>query len=116
MEIDTANEQPSTFVALGNANASRSKEWTGDAKVDLSFRAIELGGEAGELLNVVKKLVREERGWRGSRDTVEHLAEELADVVICASLMANDVGIDLGQAVVDKFNATSLKVGLASCL
>lgn len=44
------------------------------------------------------------------------LAEELADVVICADLCAVSAGIDLGAAVVAKFNATSEKVGLTTML
>jgi len=82
--------------------------------VSLLFRGVELGGEAGEALNVIKKLERERLGWRGSRATPEQLAEELADVVICADLIAMqpDLGIDLGAAVVAKFNATSEARGL----
>lgn len=59
---------------------------------------------------------RERHGIRGSRDTTEHLAEELADVVICADLIAMSVGVDLGQATIDKFNATSEKVDLPTRL
>jgi len=51
-------------------------------------------------------------GIRGSRDTIEHLAEELADIIICADLIAMQAGIDLDAAVAAKFNATSKKVGL----
>lgn len=78
----------------------------------MSFRAMELGGEVGEALNEAKKLVREANGWPGSRSSKEKLAEELADVVICADLLAMTAGVDLGEAVRAKFNATSDKVGL----
>ena len=37
---------------------------------------------------------------------------ELADVIICADLIAMDEGIDLAQAVKDKFNKTSRKYNL----
>ena len=97
---------------LREANIARQAAWCPDQVPDLSFRGNELGGEVGEALNVIKKLERERHGWRGSRDTVEHLAEELADVVICADLVAITAGIDLDAAVVAKFNATSEKVGL----
>src|SRR5690606_32982880 len=66
--------------------------------------------------NVIKKLERERLGIRGSRATTEMLAEELADVVICADLIAMDAGIDLDAAVAAKFNATSEKVGLPTRL
>jgi NTP pyrophosphatase (non-canonical NTP hydrolase) len=100
---------------LRAANVARDKEW-GAGAVTPSFRGVELAGEVGEACNVVKKLERERLGLRGSRDTVEHLAEELADVVICADLIAMDFGIDLDAAVRAKFNATSEKVGLKTRL
>ena len=102
---------------LRAANEARSKEWQGADGValpppDLSFRGNELAGETGEACNVIKKLERERLGFRGSRETIAHLAEELADVVICADLVAMSAGIDLDMAVRRKFNATSAKVGL----
>lgn len=102
-----------TFTNLREANIARDKEWnTGAERLSLTFRATELAGEVGEACNVVKKLERERLGIAGSRDTVEHLAEELADILICADLLAMDAGIDLQAALVAKFNATSVKVGL----
>ena len=97
---------------LRAANEERQGAWTNGDVVSLLFRAIELGGECGEVLNVCKKIERERRGWRGSRATVEDLANELADVVICADLLALTEGIDLKAAIIRKFNATSEKVGL----
>lgn len=106
------------FDELRAANVDRDVEWTASSGVraDLSFRAMELGGEVGEALNEAKKLVREANGWPGSRSSKAKLAEELADVVICADLMAMELGIDLGWAVRSKFNATSNKVGLTTKL
>ena len=98
------------------ANETRQQEWDKDGGISPSYRAMELGGEVGEALNVVKKLERERLGIRGSRATVDQLAEELADVVICVDLIAMQYGIDLGRAVVAKFNATSAKVGLLTRL
>ena len=60
--------------------------------------------------------LRERLGIAGSRDTVAHLAQELADVVICCDLVAMSEGIDLDAAVADKFNETSAKVGLPTRL
>jgi NTP pyrophosphatase (non-canonical NTP hydrolase) len=117
--LSTLQVQTSEAVATGGdlsalraANIKRQVLWCPDEAPDLSFRGNELGGEVGEALNVIKKLERERHGWRGSRDSTEHLAEELADVVICADLCAITAGIDLASAVVAKFNATSDKVGI----
>lgn len=107
-----------TLSDLHAANIARQAEWCagGDPEPDLAFRGNELAGETGEACNVIKKLERERHGWRGSRATKEQLAEELADVVICADLCAVTAGIDLGEAVAAKFNATSEKVGLTTKL
>jgi NTP pyrophosphatase (non-canonical NTP hydrolase) len=102
------------FDRLRIANLARDKEWVGGVALSLSFRGNELAGETGEACNMLKKLDRELMGLRGSRATVEQLAEELADVVICADLIAMTVGFDLGEAVRRKFNATSDKYGLST--
>ena len=104
------------YRTLRAANAARQGEWDKDARITLSYRLNELAGETGEACNVGKKIDRERLGIAGSRATVRDLAEELADVVICADLVAMGEGIDLDQAVINKFNATSAKVGLTTML
>ena len=102
---------------LRTVNAARLAAWEGDDnKTDGIFHATELGGEVSEVLNVVKKLHREAMGWRGSRATVQDLADELGDVLICADKLAAHYGIDLAAATTSKFNATSAKVGLPHVL
>jgi NTP pyrophosphatase (non-canonical NTP hydrolase) len=107
-------QPPSGFPTLRAANIARQAEWDQDARITLSYRLNELAGETGEACNVGKKIERERLGIRGSRATLQQLAEELADVVICADLVAMGEGIDLAAAVAAKFNATSEKVGLAT--
>lgn len=90
-------------------------------------------GEAGEGANVVKKLRRIATGlWPTNKypgDSpeqidvgklsaeeahpvlVEMLANELADVITYADLLAAFYGIDLELAIVKKFNRVSLKQG-----
>jgi NTP pyrophosphatase (non-canonical NTP hydrolase) len=97
---------------LRSVNSARLAAWEGDQKADGLFHATELGGEVGEVLNVVKKLHREAMGWRGSRATREQLEEELGDVLICLDKLAGFYGVDLADATRRKFNATSDKVGL----
>lgn len=99
---------------LRSANLARHIEWCSGKPVPALFRATELGGEVGEALNVIKKLERERLGFPGGRETIDHLAEELADVVICVDLVAMDYNIDLSLWVPRKFNATSDKVGLTT--
>lgn len=104
------------LARLRAANISRQSEWCPDQIPDLSFRGNELAGETGEACNVIKKLERERQGWAGSRATVGQLAEELADVIICVDLVAQQLDIDLWAAVVAKFNATSSARGLSTVI
>lgn len=110
-----------TFQKLRDVNAARGAQWDGKpAHIDdLSFRAMELGGETGEALNVAKKLVRQLTGRVGGMDMETAraaMAEELADVVICADRVAEVLGIDLEAATIAKFNKTSRKHGLVEIL
>lgn len=98
---------------LRAANIERDKEWNPDKKITPLFRATELGGECGEALNIVKKLEREKLGIRGSRATIENLASELSDILICVDLLAMEYDIDLSQALKNTFNATSDKQNLS---
>lgn len=100
------------YPTLRKANIARQKEWDSGNLITASYRGNELAGEVGEACNVIKKLERERLGIRGSRAAVPHLAEELADVIICCDLIAMHYGIDLQVAIVNKFNETSEKVGL----
>jgi NTP pyrophosphatase (non-canonical NTP hydrolase) len=99
------------LTQLRRVNGERYAAWTGDGVEDPLYLSNEFGGEAGDIQNVVKKLVREQRGWRGSRATVEQLADEIADGIICLDNLARGYGIDLAEAVARKFNETSEKNG-----
>lgn len=100
---------------LSYSNRERQKVWGGSEEIDLSFRGMEIGGEVGELQNKMKKLVRHRKSITGNTDDVKDdellhaIGEELADVVICASLIANDLGLDLSSYVPFKFDQTSDK-------
>ena len=110
-----------TFEKLRKTNDRRSIEWGDHVPIldDVEFCAIELGGETGELLNVIKKLLRYKHGMRGgislaeSRQSIE---DELADVVICVDRLASCFDIDLGLAVRRKFNKTSDKQKLKTII
>lgn len=63
--------------------------------------ATAMAGECGEACNKIKKL------RRGEQIPTSEIADELADLVIYADLLAERLGVDLGQAVVTKFNRVS---------
>lgn len=99
---------PLTFAELAVITEARGKRW---GEVDKEFRAIELGGEAGEALNAVKKRIRYERGMPGGVESLEPIEDELGDVVISAQNLAVEFGIDLAAAIRKKFNKTSEQHG-----
>lgn len=72
-------------------------------------------GELGEAANVAKKLMRVRDGIKGNSESEPELraclADELADTFIYLDLLATSEGIDLEEAVRDKFNRTSRKIG-----
>jgi len=81
-----------------NATAFRGEDWTptdwGNA----------IAGEVGEACNLLKKLRRGESVERSA------IAHELADAVTYIDLLANMLGIDLGQAVAHKWNHVSRRI------
>lgn len=98
------------FEKLRRATVTRNREWNPNGNpVPVAFRLLEIGGEVGELQNAGKKLARHDLGLVGGTTDTTNLREELGDVIICAELIAQHYGIDLWQAVADKFNATSVK-------
>ena len=105
-----------TFNVLRGANRRRQEEWPGNDKADVAFRAIELAGEAGEVAEAIKKYLRAERGIKGSVATKEDVASEMGDLLVSLDLLADALGIDLGDAVRRKFNATSEKYGMRTYL
>jgi NTP pyrophosphatase (non-canonical NTP hydrolase) len=85
--------------------------------------ATAMAGECGEACNAVKKLRRLETAasWRRAEDGTagdlrDAVAEELADLIAYADLLAARLGIDLGAAVALKFNRVSERVGSAARL
>lgn len=101
-----------TFNSLRGANRNRQKEWPGNDKADVAFRALEVAGEAGELCEKVKKFLRAERGIKGSTATASEIADEMGDLLVSLDLLADALGIDLGRATSSKFNQTTIKYGM----
>ena len=90
-------------------NAERQKLWDPDNVLDLSFKALEFSGEAGELASKVKKLVRQELGVVGSRIDMAEIEEDVADVLITLDLLCSKLNIDIEKVTKDKFNTVSRK-------
>lgn len=111
-----------TFEALRAANIARCKKWHpgGVADWSLSDWMTATAGELGEAANVIKKLNRVRDGLVGNKETLEELqralAYELADTLIYLDLVAAAAGVDLGRAVIEKFNIVSERNGFSDRL
>lgn len=79
--------------------------------------ACAMAGEAGEACNVAKKIKRLDTGTNTAKDPASLdecrnlMAAELADTIIYADLLAASLDINLGDAIRDKFNAVSKRMG-----
>lgn len=106
-----------SFKALRHYNRQRDLEFQGritdeQEEWNIVDRSNELAGEVGELCNMVKKVRRARLGMQRSDVTIEDIAEEIADIIICVDLFAMDLDIDLNKWVTGKFNRSSEKFGL----
>lgn len=108
-----------TFNTLRGGNIARLPEFRnnkGDvahAKADGSDWSLNdwmttCVGELGESANILKKV---RRGDLTLEEARPKLKMEFADVVIYLDIMAKQAGINLGEAVMETFNAKSVKVG-----
>lgn len=70
----------------------------------LTFWACAVGGETGELLNLIKKQER------GDLIQIKDIAYEMADIIIYLDLLATKMGINLTVSIVEKFNQVSDRV------
>jgi NTP pyrophosphatase (non-canonical NTP hydrolase) len=94
-----------TFNELREANVGRCED--AFHPVDAwspSDWACAVAGEVGEACNLIKKL------RRGEDVPQQDIAFELADAVTYLDLLAARLGIDLGEAVREKFNIVSERV------
>lgn len=72
-----------------------------------------MAGEAGELCNILKKIKRMGENTNTAKDpqSIQEAktmaGKEMADIIIYLDLIAEKMGVDLGQAVQDKFNEVS---------
>lgn len=72
-----------------------------------------MAGECGEACNEIKKLRRldgadsEIDSQEKRAELIEKIGNELADTIIYADLLAARLGIDLGQAIMFKFDEVS---------
>jgi len=95
-----------TFSELRQKNVERCEtSFHPLADWSLCDWATALAGECGEACNLIKKR------RRGETIPADAIADEIADVVIYADLLAARLGVNLEAAVQRKFNEVSQRVG-----
>lgn len=104
-----------TYDRLRAANVDRCIKWhpLGIGSWSTSDWVVATLGELGEFASLVKMMNRERDGLVGNKFSPnrEQLANELADVAIYLDLLAESLGINLGAAIVSKFNEVSVRNG-----
>jgi len=113
-----------SFAQMRVVNAARSKAWHGrggKVRKQDEWNAADwsnaMCGEAGEVANAVKKLRRlqtrivSSKGPKTIEEAKAEIAKEMADTVLYLDLLADHLGIDLGAAVIAKFNEISDREG-----
>lgn len=104
-----------TFKKLREANSPRCKQWLNGVTWSLSDWGVAMAGEAGEACDAIKKLNRLRDGMITQENNKQKLtidlAKEIADTIIYADLLAEAAGIDLEEAIVNKFNEVSDRFG-----
>lgn len=68
-----------------------------------------VAGETGELCNVIKKIHRGDFTL-DEANKKELIADEAADIVIYLDILCQRAGLDLGYAIVNKFNKKSKEI------
>ncbi len=69
------------------------------ASAKIIYPALGLAGEAGEVANQVKKIIRDDRGQL-TDDRKKKIIDELGDVLWYCAAVASDLGINLDEVVI----------------
>lgn len=109
-----------SFETLQKTNVQRAERWHPGGLDEWSVNdwLTAFGGEAGEALNKGKKHRRLLGGTQQHgnvpadlSEAEDQIMEELADTVIYAALVAARLRRSLAKAVIEKFNAISVREG-----
>lgn len=98
-----------TFSEFQKANAERcSKAFHIDEHWPIQNWALAIAGEAGELCNHIKKMLR---GDFTLDEVRPEILKELADVIIYCDIAITELGGNTAEVVVSKFNEVSDRIG-----
>ncbi len=86
-------------------NHERSKKNDSNNSFNWEFYAIAMSGEAGEVLNVIKKIKRGDFAL-----DKEKIAEETVDVITYAFLLLSELGFDAEEVIMKKFEKVNKRI------
>tara|TARA_R110002074_G_scaffold386016_1_gene567586 strand:+ start:322 stop:645 length:324 start_codon:yes stop_codon:yes gene_type:complete len=66
-----------------------------DKKHQILYPALGLAGEAGEVANKVKKIIRD--GYENNKDYRADIGAEIGDVLWYCAVLASDIGLELSD-------------------
>ena len=109
-----------TFERISRKNKERCAIWHIGGINDWSPTdwACAMAGEAGEVCNAIKKLRRQEDNIRQAessnirQELIDDVKTEIGDTFLYLDLLAQRLGINMEQAVVDTFNRVSKREGI----
>ncbi len=90
------------FEIITDAMVTRSNEFSDCAVWTETDWGCALAGEVGELCNMLKKRLRNKKNV-----SVKECGKEMADTLAYLFLISEKMGVDLGKALIDKFNEVS---------
>ena len=96
-----------TFVRFQQFNANRQRHFRHDPW-PAHLWALAIAGEAGELCNLLKKVVRGDFTLEAKRDEV---LKEVADVITYCDLLMTCLDARTSEELIKKFNEVSTRVG-----
>lgn len=116
MPSETSKKPPRFFESLREANLSRLPRFGhGELHDRGAWNAMgwgcAIGGECGELLNLLKKYERQMASDPPRNILLPQIGREIADVIIYLDLLAAYLGIDLQKFTAVKFNEVSYRTG-----
>lgn len=117
--MDAAKGRLLTFARMSAINAERCLRWHegGIEEWSISDWGVAFAGEAGEVCDAIKKLMRIRTGVENKSaiktedDAMAAIGTELADTILYADLLARRCGINLEHYIKHKFNEVSKKYG-----
>jgi NTP pyrophosphatase (non-canonical NTP hydrolase) len=112
---------PRTFEEISQINRDRSKQWhstgsAGESNWSVSDWGVAMAGEAGEVCDAIKKLNRRRDGitmgvTRSQEELTIDIGKEIADTFLYLDLLAERLGLNMEDCIVQKFNEVSDKYG-----